>query len=240
MSVFLALAKLLAFTHSKQIITNSLICISDFVFSSKKSRITVMEDNKDNNNVEETSLNEETKHSIESDVETLDAEMDVDHNSDEENSDSDISEVDQLKIDVAEAKDKYLRLFSEFENFRRRTSREKLDMISTANENLVVALLPVVDDIDRALANINDKTDLKTFEEGIKLIQSKFANTLQTKGVTKVVVEKGDVFNDELHEAITQIPAPTEDLKGKIIDVIEPGYKVGEKVVRFAKVVTGA
>jgi molecular chaperone GrpE len=90
------------------------------------------------------------------------------------------------------------------------------------------------------LANINDKTDLKTFEEGVKLIQSKFSNTLQTKGVSKVVTEKGDGFNDEIHEAITQIPAPTEDLKGKIIDVIEPGYKVGDKVVRFAKVVTGA
>jgi molecular chaperone GrpE len=199
-----------------------------------------MEDKKDNNTTEDSSLNEEANDNIESNVETLEAEMNVDNNTDDENSVSDISEVDQLKIDVAEAKDKYLRLFSEFENFRRRTAREKLDLISTANENLVVALLPVVDDIDRALANINDKTDLKTFEEGVKLIQSKFSNTLQTKGVSKVVTEKGDDFNDEIHEAITQIPAPTEDLKGKIIDVIEPGYKVGDKVVRFAKVVTGA
>lgn len=199
-----------------------------------------MEDKKDNNKVEETSLKEETNQNIESEVETLEAEMNADNSSEEENSESQLSETEQLKIDLAEAKDKYLRLFSEFENFRRRTSREKLDMISTANESLVVAMLPIVDDIDRALANINDKTDLKTFEEGVKLIQSKFANTLQTKGVSKVDTKKGDDFNDEIHEAITQIPAPTEDLKGKIIDVIEPGYKVGEKVVRFAKVVTGA
>jgi molecular chaperone GrpE len=199
-----------------------------------------MEDKKDNNKAKETGLNEDTNPNIESEVETLEAEMNADNNADEENSESEISEVDQLKIDVTEAKDKYLRLFSEFENFRRRTSREKLDLISTANESLVVALLPIVDDIDRALANINDNTELKTFQEGVKLIQSKFANTLQTKGVSKVSTEKGDEFNDEFHEAITQIPAPTEDLKGKIIDVIEPGYKVGEKVVRFAKVVTGA
>uniref|UniRef100_UPI00404911D1 nucleotide exchange factor GrpE n=1 Tax=Fulvivirga sp. TaxID=1931237 RepID=UPI00404911D1 len=199
-----------------------------------------MEDKKDNNKVEETSSKEETNQNIESEVETLEAEMNADNSSEEESSESQLSETEQLKIDLAEAKDKYLRLFSEFENFRRRTSREKLDMISTANESLVVAMLPVVDDIDRALANINDKTDLKTFEEGVKLIQSKFANTLQTKGVSKVDTKKGDDFNDEIHEAITQIPAPTEDLKGKIIDVIEPGYKVGEKVVRFAKVVTGA
>ncbi len=151
-----------------------------------------------------------------------------------------LSEVDQLKIEVQEAKDKYLRLYSEFENYRRRTSKEKVELISTANESLVVAMLPVVDDFERAINNINEETDVKSLEEGINLIHQKFIKVLNQKGVEKIDTGKGADFDDDIHEAITQIPAPEEDLKGKIVDVVEPGYKLGEKVIRFAKVVTGA
>lgn len=150
------------------------------------------------------------------------------------------TEVEKLSAEVAEAKDKYLRLFSEFENYRRRTSKEKLDLIKTATEDLVVALIPVADDFERAMKNVTDKTDLASFQEGVVLIQQKFNKALVNKGLQKIDSNKGDEFNDEIHEAITQIPAPEESLKGKIVDIIEPGYRLGDKVVRFAKVVTGA
>jgi molecular chaperone GrpE len=164
----------------------------------------------------------------------------------EEESEAQAEEVDDrtpeeiLQDEIAEAKDKYLRLFSEFENFRRRTAREKLDLIRTASEELVVALIPVVDDFERALKNMSEDADVKTVREGVELVHQKFTKTLTQKGVDKIATEKGDDFNDELHEAITQIPAPEDKLKGKIVDVIEPGYKLGDKVIRFAKVVTGA
>jgi molecular chaperone GrpE len=166
--------------------------------------------------------------------------------SDQEETEKQEEELDErsaeevLQDELAEAKDKYLRLFSEFENFRRRTAREKLDLIKTAGEELVVALIPVVDDFERALKNMSDDADVTTVREGIDLVHQKFTKTLAQKGVEKIETEKGDDFNDEVHEAITQIPAPEDKLKGKIVDVIEPGYKLGDKVIRFAKVVTGA
>lgn len=139
--------------------------------------------------------------------------------------------------ELAEAKDKYLRLYSEFENFRRRTSKEKLDLISTANKDLMSDLLPVLDDFERAMGA--DTEDLKAFKEGITLIQQKLNKSLEQKGLKKMKVKKGDAFDDEMHEAITQIPAEKK-LEGKIVDVVEAGYTLGEKVVRFAKVVVGA
>lgn len=172
--------------------------------------------------------------------ETLTENQDVVQEADNSDVSDTLGEIEQLKADLAEAKDKYLRLFSEFDNFRRRTSREKLDLMKTANEEMAVALLPVSDDFERALNNLNDKTELASFVEGVKLIHQKFANTLQQKGVKKIDTKQGDDFSDDIHEAITQIPAPDESLKGKIIDVVEPGYMLGDKVVRFAKVVTGA
>ena len=192
---------------------------------------------------------EENKETIEQEevIEESTAQEEVkDEVSEEESSEEEEEQVDDrtpeeiLKEEVAEAKDKYLRLFSEFENFRRRTAREKLDLIKTASEELVVALIPVVDDFERALQNMNDDSDVKTVREGVDLIYQKFTKTLNQKGVEKIATEKGDDFNDEVHEAITQIPAPEDKLKGKIVDVIEPGYKLGDKVIRFAKVVTGA
>ena len=144
-----------------------------------------------------------------------------------------------LEDQLNEAKDKYLRLYSEFENFRRRTSKEKLDLISTANKDLMADLIPVLDDFERAMAASEDSEDIKALREGMVLIQNKLNKSLGNRGLKKMEVKKGDVFDDEIHEAITQIPAE-KDLEGKIVDVVEAGYTLGESVVRFAKVVVGA
>jgi len=148
-------------------------------------------------------------------------------------------ETESLEGELNEAKDKYLRLYSEFENFRRRTSKEKLDLISTANKDLMSELVPVLDDFERAIAASDASEDFKALKEGIGLVSSKLNKVLNLKGLKKMEVTKGDDFDDEIHEAITQIPAEKE-LEGKIVDVVEAGYKLGDTVVRFAKVVVGA
>lgn len=158
---------------------------------------------------------------------------------------ADVEEKEEVKIEptleeqLGEAKDKYIRLYSEFENFRRRTSKEKLDLISTANKNLMSDLIPVVDDFERAMTASESNDDVTALREGMVLIQNKLGNALEVKGLKKMEVRKGDSFNDAIHEAITQIPAEKK-LEGKVVDVVEPGYKLGETVVRFAKVVVGA
>ncbi|MEP1034595.1 nucleotide exchange factor GrpE [Ekhidna sp.] len=144
-----------------------------------------------------------------------------------------------LEEQLGEAKDKYLRLYSEFENFRRRTSKEKLDLISTANKDLMADLIPVLDDFERAMTASEASEDIKALREGMVLIQNKLNKSLESRGLNKIEVKKGDSFDDEKHEAITQIPAEKK-LEGKIVDVVEPGYTLGESVVRFAKVVVGA
>ncbi len=149
-------------------------------------------------------------------------------------------ELDKIKAELEESKDKYLRLYSEFENFRRRTAKEKLEMVGSANEGLIQMLLPILDDFERADKSFNDSADIQSVKEGVDLIFNKFKSVLEQKGVKEVEADKGSDFDLELHEAITQIPAPEDDLKGKIVDVIEKGYKLNDKVVRFAKVVTGA
>jgi molecular chaperone GrpE len=150
-----------------------------------------------------------------------------------------LSELDKAKAELAESKDKYLRLYSEFENYRRRTSKEKLDLILTANEGLISSLLPIIDDFERAEKSNSEDTDLKSVQEGMSLIANKFNNALIQKGLKVMESKQGIAFDPELHEAITQIPAPKPKLKGKVVDVVEKGYFLGEKVVRFAKVVIG-
>lgn len=150
-----------------------------------------------------------------------------------------LSEIDKVKVELAEAKDKYLRLYSEFENYRRRTAKEKLDLIQTANEGLIGALIPVVDDFERAEQSNSEEANVKAVAEGMTLIANKFNNILTQKGLKVMNSDKGIDFDPEIHEAITQIPAPSEKLKGKVVDVVEKGYFLGDKVVRFAKVVTG-
>jgi molecular chaperone GrpE len=144
----------------------------------------------------------------------------------------------QLEADLANEKDKHLRLFAEFENYKRRTTKERIESFKTANQEVLQAMLPVLDDFDRALVEISKSED-KAMLLGVELIHEKFKSTLFSKGLEEVEVRKGDAFNADYAEAITQIPAPTADLKGKIVDVLEKGYKLGDKIIRFPKVVLG-
>jgi len=149
-----------------------------------------------------------------------------------------ISVEEQLKNEVSQEKEKFLRLFAEFENYKKRTSRERIELFKTANEELMTVLLPILDDFDRGLAEIKKAKD-KELLKGMELINNKLKNSLTQKGLNAIKVEQGEAFDVELHEAITQIPAPSDELKGKIIDVIEQGYKLGDKVIRYPKVVVG-
>ena len=146
---------------------------------------------------------------------------------------------EKLQGELQQEKEKFLRLFAEFENYKKRTSRERIELFSTASEDVMKTLLPVLDDFERALNHIEEDKEAEELRKGVLLIYQKLINTLELKGLKAIAVEKGEAFNADNHEAITQIPAPTEDMKGKIIDVIEKGYKLGEKVIRFPKVVIG-
>ncbi len=139
---------------------------------------------------------------------------------------------------LQQEKDKYLRLFAEFENYKKRTSKERIELFKTANQELMTVLLPILDDFDRGLTEIKKVKD-KSVLKGMELINNKLRATLTQQGLSESEVSKGDTFDAEVHEAITQIPAPTEKLKGKIVDVIELGYKLGEKIIRFPKVIIG-
>jgi len=143
-----------------------------------------------------------------------------------------------LKNDLLETKDKYLRLYSEFENYRRRTSKEKVEMINSANKELISLLLPVIDDFERAI-KLTSKENLDTSMEGFELIFQKLNSLLEKQGVKKIEIKTGDDFDPDFHEAITKI-ASKKNLKDKIVDVIENGYMLDDKVIRFAKVVTGS
>ena len=149
-----------------------------------------------------------------------------------------LSVEEQLQEDLSNEKDKFLRLFAEFENYKRRTAKERIDLFRTANQEVLQAMLPVLDDFDRAWAQVSTSTD-EAAVTGIQLIHDKLRSTLIAKGLEEVEIKAGDSFNADFAEAITQIPAPTEDLKGKIVDVIEKGYKLGDKIIRFPKVVIG-
>ena len=135
-------------------------------------------------------------------------------------------------------KDKFLRLFAEFENYKKRTTRERIELFKTAGQELMTSLLPIMDDFDRGLSEIKKTKDEEVLK-GMQLINDKLKNTLTQKGLTALEVNAGDTFDAEIHEAITQIPAPAEDLKGKVIDCIEKGYKLGDKIIRYPKVVIG-
>ena len=150
-----------------------------------------------------------------------------------------VSVEEQLQEEVKKEKDKFLRLFAEFENYKKRTTKERIDLFKTAGQDVMVAMLPVLDDFERALNHIEDDKEAEDLRKGVLLIYQKLLSTLEQKGLSVIKVEQGDTFNADDHEAITQIAAPTDDLKGKIIDVIEKGYKLGDRVIRFPKVVIG-
>ena len=143
-----------------------------------------------------------------------------------------------LEDQVKQERDKFLRLFAEFENYKRRTAKERIELFSTASEEVMISLLPILDDFDRASAEIEKDKDNEIFK-GVLLIKNKLFDSLKSKGLALIEVNKGDGFNADNHEAVTQIQAPSKDMEGKIIDVIEKGYKLGEKVIRYPKVVIG-
>lgn len=147
--------------------------------------------------------------------------------------------ITELQSKIDELNDKYLRLYSEFDNFRKRTAKEKIELIQSASENAFKIMLPIVDDFDRAIKSNSDITDAKVISDGVNLIYSKFKSTLSQKGLEEMK-SIGEPFNTDLHEAITNVPAPSEDLKGKVIEELEKGYMLNGKVIRFAKVVIGS
>jgi molecular chaperone GrpE len=155
-----------------------------------------------------------------------------------ENQTTELTEEERLKIDLGNEKDKFLRLFAEFENYKKRTSKERIDLFKTANQEVLLAMLPVLDDFDRAWAQVSKSED-ENLKVGVQLIHEKFRTTLESKGLEQVKIEVGDTFNADFAEAITQIPAPSKELKGKIVDVVEKGYKLGDRIIRFPKVVIG-
>ncbi len=148
------------------------------------------------------------------------------------------SEVEKLQEEAAEWKDKYLRLVAEFDNFRKRNARERLDLMQTAGKDVIVSLLDVLDDCDRAQKQVETSQDANAIKEGVLLVFNKLRNVLQAKGL-KQMTSVGQEFNADLHEAITEIPAPTKDAAGKVIDQVQPGYYLNDKIIRFAKVVVG-
>lgn len=137
-----------------------------------------------------------------------------------------------------ELNDKYLRIHAEFDNYRKRTNKEKIDIIGSANASLLKDLLPVMDDFERAMKNNEKVDDINSVKEGIGLIFNKFKMTLEAKGLTHMKAD-GEVFNPDLHEAIANIPAPKKNMKGKVIEAVEKGYFLNDKVIRYAKVVVG-
>ena len=152
---------------------------------------------------------------------------------------TEISEEDKLRAELAESNNKYLRLYAEFDNYKRRTVKERIELQQTAGKDVIMDLLPVLDDLDRALKAMETATDVDAVKEGVALINHKIKTTLGQKGL-KEMEAKGVVFDADLHEGITTIPAPSDDLKGKIVDELEKGYFLNDKVIRYAKVVIGA
>lgn len=156
----------------------------------------------------------------------------------EKNDDEQLSKEEMLRSDLAKEKDKFLRLFAEFENYKRRTSKERIELFKTAGQEVIVSLLPVMDDFERAMKELAKSEDKEIFK-GIELINVKLRETLKSKGLHMLEVHVGDIFDAEIHEAITQIPAPDKKMKGKIIDVIEKGFSLGDRIIRHPKVVVG-
>jgi molecular chaperone GrpE len=162
---------------------------------------------------------------------------DIKNEQPQENQEETVEEISAEDL-LKKEKDKFLRLFAEFENYKKRTSKERMELYRTANKELMTVLLPILDDFDRGLSEIKKAKD-KELLKGMELINNKLKNTLTQKGLDTVDAKAGDAFDAEIHEAITQIPAPSKKMKGKIIDVIEKGYKLGDRIIRFPKVVIG-
>lgn len=196
-----------------------------------------MNKDKETNHQEEQFTDANQESSVKDQVEEI-LEDAIDEVDGEQDAQEEPSESEQLKNDLEKERDKFLRLFAEFENYKRRTSKERIEMFKTANQEVVTAMLPVLDDFDRALNEINKAKD-KNLLKGVELIHNKLKETLKNKGLEAMDIKQGEAFDPEIHEAITQIPAPSDKLKGKIVDVLEGGYKLGDRIIRFPKVVIG-
>ncbi len=149
------------------------------------------------------------------------------------------NETSKCEEELSQEKDKYVRLFAEFDNFKKRSQKEKQDFFRYANQDTLVAMLPIVDDFERAINQLGENEANQEALEGVKLIYNKFYNTLKDKGLEKIEIKPGDAFDVETQEAITQVETDDAAMKNKVVDVIETGYKLGDKVIRYAKVVTG-
>ncbi len=178
------------------------------------------------NITDDTSTTEETGQQQEAEIQ------------EEEHIEEEMSVEDQLREDLGKEKEKFLRLFAEFENYKKRTSKERIELFKTAGQEVIVSLLPVLDDFDRATNEISKSED-KELAKGVELIQQKLKETLKSKGLQEITIKKGEKFDAEVHDAITQIPAPSKKMKGKIIDVVEKGFSLGDKIIRHPKVVVG-
>ena len=185
---------------------------------------------------EQMNMNEETREQAADTTQEENVETSSEAN---ETKESEMDPIEKLEAEVKDLKDQNLRLYAEFENFRRRTAKERLQLMESANKDTLTALLPVMDDFDRALKNTEETQENTAVLEGLRLIQHKMTETLKGKGLTAMESSIGKAFDVEEMEAITQIPAPTPELAGKVIDEVEKGYKIGEKVIRYAKVVVG-
>jgi len=199
------------------------------MFNRKNNRGKMTSENENNEELKEENVTEETTENTE--------------NSQEENQEESAPVIEKSELELAQeavlvANDKYLRLYSEFDNFRKRTAKEKLDTIKSASEDVIKNMLPIVDDFKRAMVHNLEVNDADAIKQGFELIYNKLFNSLETKGLKKIEA-MGEVFNADIHEAITNIPAPSEDMKGKIMDVVEEGYYLGDKIIRFPKVVIG-
>lgn len=181
--------------------------------------------------------NTKEKKSQSEDLKEKDIAISTEENPEEEIASCD-EDINSLELQIAELKDKHLRLFSEFDNFRKRTAKERIELFKTANSDLLLDLIPVLDDFDRAMKSFEDAKDIESVKHGVELIYNKFNNTLEKKGL-QCMDSQGKEFDTDFHEAITEIPAPTEELKSKVIDVVEKGYMLNDKVIRYAKVVVG-
>lgn len=192
---------------------------------------------------EEIELNEDCKTQDEnvSDNATLNENDNTQNDSEQAAETKELTETEKLaeaELKVAELQDKYLRQLAEFDNYRKRTMKEKAELILNGAEKTITAILPILDDMERALKNMETAEDVAAVKEGVDLIMQKFIKVLENQGVKKIDTDNAD-FNTDLHEAIAQIPAPTEEMKGKVIDCVQTGYTLNEKVIRHSKVAVG-
>jgi len=196
-----------------------------------KKKKTKMEENQTTENTEQKDILEENE-SVNNEV------PEIDENSTQPD-EVQISDEDKLKAEASEWQNKYLRLYAEFDNFKRRTSKERLELLQIAGKDVIVDLLPVLDDFERAQKSMETASDIEAVKEGVKLVHHKLKNLLTSKGL-KEMTSIGAEFDADVHEGITNIPAPSDDLKGKVLDELEKGYYLNDKVIRFAKVIIGA